>query len=68
MSTTVWINTGWRDVKTKEPPSCLCGCKTPCRGDFAPGHDARYKSYLRKKGVEIAGKTADLARKHGPMT
>lgn len=26
--------------------TCLCGCGRPTGGEFAPGHDARYKSQL----------------------
>jgi hypothetical protein len=28
--------------------TCRCGCGTSCKGRYAPGHDAKHKSYLAK--------------------
>ena len=35
-----------------KPTTCLCGCGRPTQNEFAPGHDARYKSQLLRRLIE----------------
>ena len=34
------------------PGICGCGCGTPTRGRFAPGHDAKLKAVRRARGLD----------------
>jgi hypothetical protein len=42
--------------------SCICGCGTPTQSTFAPGHDARMKSLLKKvqSGAATLGDVPEL--------
>jgi len=37
-----------REKKIKEKTPCKCGCSTLTGGNWAPGHDARFGSAVRK--------------------
>lgn len=34
-----------RTSKPKPTKPCMCGCETPTKGDWAPGHDSRAKGW-----------------------
>lgn len=56
--------------KAESTGTCLCGCGGVTKSSFMPGHDARYKSFLKKIGITFdraQGSVADFAKKHGPI-
>ena len=37
--------------KAKEKNNCACGCETKTGGTWAPGHDAKFYSAIRKRNA-----------------
>ena len=53
--------------KPKEKNDCACGCGTKTGGTWAPGHDAKFYSDIRKRNKGEISAT-DLAKKYSAAT
>lgn len=64
MSTTATAIAARKTAKSVEMTACHCGCETPTKSTYAPGHDARHVSQLlakvRSKEVTVAAAKKQL--------